>query len=207
MKKLTEKTEVKKENLNMKSAVFYIPLALLALVLVASLFAYIKYGSVAAVNGRQVSRLEYIKNMEKQGGKQVLEGMIEESLIMGEASKKGVTIEQGVIDSEITKIDDQLKTQGQTLDAALTAQSMTKNDLIQQIKLQKTVEKLANSPTEVTQAQIDDFLAKNKDQFPKTATKEEMTTTAKTQLLSQLRSEAISKWFEELKKAATIIYK
>jgi foldase protein PrsA len=213
MKKVIEKTEVKKDDCtdccceNNKKKLIYIHAGILVLILAAAAFGYYKYGIVAVANGRQISRIDYIKSMEKQGGKQVLEGMVEEALIMNEAQKKGVTIDQSVIDAEIKKIEDQLKTQGQTLDAALAAQGMTKDDLIKQIKLQKTVEKLANPPTEVTQAQIDEFITKNKNQFPKTDTKEQMEATAKTQLLTQAKSEAMTKWFDELKKAAAIIYR
>lgn len=212
MKKVVKKTEIKEDLVknempSMKYLGFYVPLFLLAVVLAAAGYGYFRYFNVAVVNGRPISRLDYIKAMEKQGGKQVLDGMVQEALITGEAQKKGVRIDQSVIDAEFAKIETQLKAQGQTLDSALASQGMTKEELTQQIRIQKTAEKLANVPTEVSQTQIDDFIAKNKDQFPKTATKEEIEKTAKTQLLSQAKSEAITKWFDQLKRDAKIIYK
>lgn len=202
-----KKVEIKNDLPNFKSAIVYIPLVLLLIVVAGGIGAYVKYANAAYVNGKPISRLEYIKNMEKQGGKQVLDGMIQESLVEGEAEKKGVKIDQSEIDTDLKNIENRVKSQGQTLDAALAAQNMTKEDLVKQIRLQKLAEKMANAPTQVSQKQIDDFIAQNKEQFPKTATKTDMETAAKTQLLDQARNEAIGKWFTALKSNAKIIYR
>lgn len=205
-KPVAEVENVKTENkqLYLNPVVFYLPLALLVVAVAAAAWAYAKYANAAYVNGKPISRLEYIKNMEKQGGKQVLDRMVEETLIKDEAAKKGVKVDQGTIDAEIAKIDTQIKAQGMTLDQALAAQQMTKSDLIEQIRLQKMAEKLAPTPADITQSQIDDYINQNKDQFPKTATKEEMESTAKTQLLSQAKNAAFDKWFTDLKAKAKI---
>lgn len=209
MKKTSKKIVSKKINLDFLKSLkkVNLPVVLGGLVVAAGLFGYYKYGVVAVVNGRQISRIEYIKIMESQVGKQTLDRMITETLIMNEASKKGVKIDKAIIDTEIAKIEEQLKTQGQTLDSALAAEGMARTDLEKQIRLQKLAEELSAPKTEITEVEINDFLDKNKDQLPKGSSKEELQTLAKTQLASQAQNEAISTWLADLKKNAKIIYR
>lgn len=184
-----------------------IPVVILLLVLVAVAYGYYRYGSIATVNGKPISRIDYIKTLEKQGGKQVVDQMIQETLILDEAKKKGVTIDQNIINEEIGKIETQLKDQGQTLDEALLKEGMTRADLEKQIRLQKLVQQLADSKKEITQAEIDSFLTQNKDQLPKGATKQELDDLAKKQIESQAANQNVTSWLENLKKEATIVYK
>ncbi|MDP4010135.1 MAG: SurA N-terminal domain-containing protein [Candidatus Shapirobacteria bacterium] len=209
MKKTSKKIVSKKINLDFLKSLkkVNLPVVLGGLVVAAGLFGYYKYGVVAVVNGRPIFRIEYIKIMESQVGKQTLDRMVTETLIMNEASKKGVKIDKAVVDTEIAKIEEQLKTQGQTLDSALAAEGMARTDLEKQIRLQKLAEELSAPKTEITEAEINDFLDKNKDQLPKGASKEELQTLAKTQLSSQAQNEAISTWLADLKKNAKIIYR
>lgn len=182
-------------------------LILLILILAGGFYLYNRYWNVAIVNGKGVSRIEYFKTLEQQGGKQILAQMVQETMILREASKKGLKIEQGVIDSGIATIEGQLKTQGQTLEAALTAEGMKKSDLEKQIRLQKIVEALSEPKTEITQAQIDEFLKTNKAQLPTGKTKEELQALAKDELINQAKSDAITTWLENLKKEAKVVYR
>jgi len=184
-----------------------IRLALLLLAVVGLGYLYNRYWNVATVNGRPISRISYIKNMEKQGGKQVLERMIQETMIRDEARKKGVTIQQTAIDEEIKKIESQVTAMGRTFEEALESEGITKEELEDQIRMQKMVEVMASANVEVTQEQIDKFISENKDQFPKDTTKEEMQSMAKEELANQAANEAISAWLEEMNKNAKIIYR
>lgn len=179
-------------------------LILLTLVAVGGLWAYYRYGNIAVVNGRGISRLDYIKSMERQGGKQTLDMMIEEALILGEGINKEVKIEQGVIDGEIAKIEAQVKASGQTLEAALTGAGMSRSDLEKQIRLKKIVEALSAAKTEISQAEIDGFLKTNKDQLPTGSTKEELQTLAKNELTNQANQASASAWLMNLKNSAKI---
>ena len=184
-----------------------LPLILGIIIIALLTVAYYRYGVVAVVNGHPISRYSYLKNLEKQDNKQELDVMINETLVFTEATKKGITIDQSVIDEEINKIDLQVKEQGQSLDEALKAENMTKTELEKQIRLQKIVEKLANVPTEVNAEEITKFLTDNKAQLPKDYSKTQLDDLAKTQILSQKKTEAINAWFTELKKSAQIIYR
>ncbi|MBU1118071.1 SurA N-terminal domain-containing protein [Patescibacteria group bacterium] len=186
------------QKINFTPVIILVILALLS-------YSYYRFGIVAMVNGRPISRLTYLKNLEKQDKKQSLTQMVNESLVFQEAAKQKIIIDQATIDEEIKKIEDQVTSQGQTIEAALAAEGMTRDDLENEIRLQKTVEKLADPKVEITQEQIDKFLVDYKTSLPESATKEELQTLAKNQLTSDAQNEAINTWFKNLKDSAKII--
>jgi len=217
MKKITNKTTkrvVKKET---EAAVITPPVItktpkkinftlILGLIIVAlAVYAYYRFGVVATVNGKPISRFAYLQTLEKQDKKSTITQMVNEALIYQEAAKKKVTVDQSVIDVEVKKVEAQITAQGQTLDAALTSEGMTKADLENEIRLQKTAEKLANPQVTITQAQIDKFLTDNKSALPTGSTKEQLQSLATEQLTSTAQSTAINTWFSNLKKAAQIV--
>ena len=212
MKKKTKisQTKIVKKVISLKKLTnkkLSVQLAILVLVVAALGFGYYRFWNVAIVNGKAISRINYIRTMEKQGGKQVLDRMIQEAMIRDEAQKKGVKIEQAVIDGEMKKIETQVVSMGQTLEEALLGEGITKEELEDQIRMQKMVELMANANVEITQAQIDEFVAENKDQFPKGTTNAEMQTAAKQELAGQAGNEAINKWLGDLNTNAKIVYK
>ena len=208
IKKTAKTEEVKNKGYGMSyKKVVLIHSGLLLVLLAAAGFAYFKYWNVAVVNGKGVSRLAYIKTLESQGGKQVLEGMVQEAMITQEAKKKGVSVDKSFVDGELAKIDEQIKAQGQTLEAALVSQGMTKADLERQITLKKMVTEMSKPTTEITQAQVDKFITDNKAQLPPKGTKAELEQIAKEQLTLEASNNAITTWLAELKKNAQVIYK
>jgi parvulin-like peptidyl-prolyl isomerase len=187
--------------------VFIFHMALLIIVAVLGIVGYVCFWNVATVNGVAISRIAYIKSLEKQGGKQVLDSMIDDTLVINEGKAKGVNIDQKTIDGEIATIETQLKAQGQTLDSALLASGMVKTDLEKQIKIQKIESVLSATKTDITQAQIDDFLTTNKAQLPTGKTKAELEDLAKQQLTMEASQSAATTWLDNLRSSAKIIYK
>jgi len=108
------------------------------------LVVYLHWGwfVAASVNGEPISRLELIKQLEKQGGQQVIDSLVSKALVYQEAQKKNVQVSEKDIDSEYTKIEEQIKGQGLSMDDALASQGMTKEDLREELKYKLTVEKL-----------------------------------------------------------------
>ena len=192
------------ENKPKKGVLFYVSLFLV--VAIAGV-VYYKFANVATVNGKPISRIEYINLFQKQDNRNVLNRMVQEELINQEAVKNNVKIEKSQIDAEISRIEENLKTQGQTLDEALKANSMTKTDLEDQMRMKMNVEKLSNANAEVNQAQIDEFVTKNKASLPKDMSKEQLQTMIKEQLASQAKDEAINGWLEKVTNEAKVIYK
>lgn len=179
---------------------------IIGLIIVAvAVYAYYRFGVVATVNGKPISRFSYYQSLEKQDKKQTVTQLVNEALVYQEAAKQKVTIDQATIDAGVKKIEDQIKAQGQTLDAALTAEGMTKADLENEVRLQATVEKLAGPAPTATQSEIDKFLADNKSALPTGYTKQQLQDLAKEQVESESKNTAINTWFSALKKAAQIV--
>ena len=179
----------------------FLPIAvILALYLLRSLIF------AAWVNGRPVSRLSLTRALEKQGGKQVLEGLIEKALINSEARKNNVKVEQSEIDAEIKSIEEMVSGQGLTLDEALKFRNQTRKDLVDQIRIQKVVEKLLASKIVITDVDLKDYFTKNKSLFGTNPIFDKVKDQVKNQLFQQKLSEQYSAWITDLKTKAKILY-
>ncbi len=182
-----------------------IHLGLLVIVLAVAGYAYFKYWNIATVNGKGISRIEYYKTMEKVGGKQTLDQMIQETLILDEGKKNKITMDKASIEAEVAKVETRLKAQGQTLDSALKISGMTRSDLDRQILMQKIETTLSATKVEITQAQIDEFLKTYKSQLPTNLKKDELEKLAKDELTSQASKSAATTWITNLTKNAKIV--
>lgn len=160
----------------------------------------------ALVNGEPITRLAVLSELEKQGGKQTLSSLINQALILQEAKKKNIQVSQGEIDAETKKIEDSLKSQGQSLDTALAVQGMTRQDLLMQLRLRALVEKLLADKTKVTDAEIADYIGKNKDAFPAEMKEDEIKKNVREQLRQQKLGSASQSWLQELNKNSKINY-
>lgn len=189
-----EQTDVSQEVTSAKGR--YLVPAVIAVVLLAVLLFIFKDLFVAAfVNGQPVSRMAVTKELEKQGGKKVLDAIIIKTLILQEAKKKGITISQNDIDKQVKKIDESFKKQGQNIDQLLTMQGMTRQDLNDQIREQLILEKLLGDKVKVTDKEIENYMAKNKD-----SNKDQV----KQQLTQQKMQSAAQNLVEKLRKDAKI---
>ncbi|MDD4135794.1 MAG: SurA N-terminal domain-containing protein [Candidatus Shapirobacteria bacterium] len=168
---------------------------------------FYKFGIVATVNGKPIYRYSYIKQLQKQDKQTVLNQLVRDALINGEAKNKGIVISQEEIDKGLSAIEDQIKAQGSTLEEAMKAQGVTKEEVSSQIRAQKIAEALASPSAEITKEQIDAFLKENKAYLPTGKTESELQTLAKEQLENQAKNTALSTWFSNLKSSAKIIYK
>lgn len=165
----------------------------------------------ATVNGQPVSRLEVVRELEKQGGKKTLDVFILKALINQEAKKRKVTISQKDIDAELAKIEKNVSSQGATLDSLLAQQGMTKDTLVDEIRLQLLVTKLAGDDVNVTEKEIDDYLAAQQEQMALSSVQptEEVTPSreqVKEQIKQQKLQEKIQTFIAELREKAKVNY-
>lgn len=175
-------------------------LVIVALVFAKGLFV------AATVNGSPISRWSVIKELEKQGGKQALESMIDSKVIEGEINKQKITIDQSEVDAEIKKIETQVSAQGGTLDQALAAQGMTKEKLIQQITIQKKLQKLLADKVAVSEAEIDAYIKDSKATLPKDMKMEDFRKKIGEQLKQQKFQQEAQTWVSDLTAKAKIKY-
>lgn len=181
---------------------------ILLIVVILAIAAFLLKGLFVAalVNGQPIMRLDVIKELEKQGGKQTLSSLINQTLILQEANKKNIQVSQAEIDKAEKQIEDSLKSQGQNLDAALAMQGMTKQDFLMQLRLRNLVEKLLADKTKVSDKEIADYIEKNKDTFPANLKEPEIKKRVEEQLKQQKLAEASQSWLQELNKNAKINY-
>jgi len=171
-KTVTKKAVVEKAISNVKAPKFsvkipkkvYLYVLILVLVATAGYFAR-KTFFVALVNGQLINRFTVVKDLEKQGGKKVLETIVLKTLINQEAKKRKVTVTQDEVDKELLKIESNVTSQGATLDALLAQQGMTKSDLVGEIKLQLLVTKMVEKNVTVSDKEIDEYLASQEAQL------------------------------------------
>ncbi len=117
---------------------------IILIIIVVGVLGYIYKGLfvAATVNGSPISRLAVVQRLERVNGSSTLDNLIAEKLIRDEAKAKGISVSNDEVNTEVKKAQDQIASQGGTLDEALKAQSMTMNDLKNQIVLQKDLEKM-----------------------------------------------------------------
>jgi len=179
-----------------------------ALVIVLAIFAFLFKGLfiAAIVNGQPISRLSVVSALEHQSGKQALSSLISEDLILQEANRRHINVSQSDIDSDIKKIETTLKSQGVTLDQALLARGLTRNDLVLQIKVQKLLTKIVGQNVKVTADDISSYIDKNKDTLPQDLSDDQLRSQVKQQLEQQQLQDKTQTLIADLQKKASIQY-
>jgi foldase protein PrsA len=178
---------------------------LVFLIVLAGLVYYFRNVFIAAtVNGEPISRLSVVQELEKQGGKQALESLITQTLIFQEARKQNVSVTSSDIDAEVAKVEENVKSQGQTLDALLTAQGMNREQLREQLKIRVLVERMVAKDIAVTDEEIAKYMADNKSFLPKDKTQDEIKAQVKQLLSDQKLSTKVQEWITNLRGAASI---
>lgn len=184
----------------------YIAIGVAVILIIVALF-FVKGLFVAAtVNGSPISRWSVIKELEKQGGKQALEAIIDKKLIETELNKQKVAATKEEVDAEIDKIKAQVTAQGGTLEMALAQQSMTEEKLREQITIQKKLEKLLADKVAVTEAEIDTYIKDSKTTPPKDVKMEDFRKQINDQLKGQKFQQEAQKWVADLTASAKIKY-
>ena len=161
---------------------------------------------VATVNGQPIWRLTLVRELEKDAGKRTLDALVAKTLVLQEAKKKDVVTSSEEINEELKKMEETLTKQGQNMDQLLAAQEMTRQDLTEQVRLQKLVEKLLGGEIEVTDQEVKDYFEKNKTLMPKDAKLEDFQEEIKGNLRQQKLSEKIQSWMKTLQENAKINY-
>ncbi|GIW61877.1 MAG: hypothetical protein KatS3mg089_0729 [Patescibacteria group bacterium] len=179
----------------------------LILILLAGLAVYFRsIFVVAMVNGQPVSRLAYIKEMEKMSGKQALDSLITKTIILQEARKKKVTVNAQEVDQEIKKIEENLSKQGQKLDNILQLQGMTRDSLREQVYFQKLIEKMVGKDIKVSDKEVNDYITANRSTLPQDAKEEDLKKQVREQLRQQKLNEKVQTWIKSLQEKAKVTY-
>jgi len=180
---------------------------LFATAFLAALLFNIKHYFIAAmVGGRPITRRALDKELEKQMGKQVLEGLISQTLVRQEAKKQKVEISNEDLEGKINQIEAQLEAQGQELDSVLATQGQTRKDLEQQIELQLIVEEILTKDINITDEELKDYFEESKELLPEGTTLEDKKDELREELRQQKIGEKFQPWLIELQEKAKIYY-
>lgn len=186
---------------NFKSSkTFYLVLIALGLTL---LFFFKKSWFVAAmINGTPVTNLELQTKLNQQFKTQTLNQLVNEKIIMLEASKGRAVPTEDEINKKITELETNVGGK-ETLDSLLTQQGQTRVSLRDQIKVQLAITKLYEKEATVSAEELAKFLAENSQSLRATesaAQEKEAYDVIKNQKLSQIFSQK----FQELRQKAKI---
>ena len=160
----------------------------------------------ATVNGSAISLREVDSILEKQGGKQALDSLIAKKLVTQELAKQKVTVSKDEVNTEIAQMEKEMTAQGGNFDSILTEQGMTRADLVEQITIQKKIEKLLADKAVVTDQDIDAAIKANKLTPQKDETTETFRDRIKSQLSQQKFAQAANQWVSGLRNDAKISY-
>lgn len=184
----------------------FVALALVIVLIGVLLYVFRGLFVVATVNGQIISRFDLTQELDKKSGKQTLDALVTRDLILQEMKKKNITVTDAEVNAEMTKIGSALSKQGRTLDEALTQQGLTKADLIDQLKIQKMIEKLFAKDITVSSKEVDTFLEQNKDSLPTGQDTATLRASAQEQVKQQKLTSKFQTWLASLQKNAKIQY-
>ena len=181
--------------------------SLLAFILIIVAFLFTRgYIVAATVNGTPISRLAIVTELEKQGGKQALEAAIQQQLLQNALQEKDIIIEDRIVDEEIKLIEENVKSQGGTLEAALEQQNMTLDMLREQIKSQKGIELAIADKLAVTDEEVASYAKTAGIEKPAEMSEVEFSEAIKEQLKQQKFQTEAAIWVQSLTDSANITY-
>jgi len=208
-KKQTESAKEEKPKKVKKIGLKIVPFVFFALLFVVLGFlAYFNAGLflVALVNNKPIWRIKLIQELEKQGGKQVADTLVNKLLVYQDAAKKGVSVSSQDVDNEYKKLEEQLKSQGTSLQDAMALQGLKENDLREEIRFSLLLKKLLSDKINVSDDEAKEYFDKNKEMFEKGKTFDELKDQIKSFLSNQKMSQAYQSFLEELKSSSKIKY-
>lgn len=187
-----------------KKAIF-----VLVILVLGSLFYYARgFFWAARVNGKHISRLSVVRELERRGGSDVLQELVSKELIFQEGRKQEIEVSDEVVDSEIKLFEERLgiPDSGQSLDDVLSGQGLTRDDLIEQIKIQKIAEAALGDQLDVSEEELDEYIAANEALLGEDTPPEEAKEIAREQLKATKFAPAFQAWLTALQDTAKVDY-
>lgn len=184
----------------------WIVISVVVLVILALLYMFRGVFVAATVNGRFVSRFAVIRVLERQLGAQVLDSLVNQTLIEGAAGKAGIAVSAEEIQAELETLNTNLVSQGTDLEAALRAQGVSKEQLENDIRLRKLAEKLLGDKIAVSDEEVDAYMKSNKELLPPGESEDATRNTVRNMLRQQKFSATFEEWLTAAKAEADVSY-
>lgn len=200
------KMDVLTQKVNSLKKKRYFALVFVFLILILLVYAGRGVLFAAMVGGKPISRLTLIKELEKRGGKDALENLITKEMIAQESRKKGVSVTDAEVSAEIARIEGIVEGQGMNLETALESQGQTIADLEENIRIQKTLEKLLADKIQVTDEEIQKFFDDNKESYGVETKFEDIKDSIKDQLIQNKLSAEFETYLASIRAEKKVIY-
>jgi len=195
---------LKVKNFILKNSVFF--LALIVVLIAGALYYFRGYFVAATVNGQPISRYSVIRQLESQAGQEVLQGKITEALIRQEANSRGIEVTDTEIDTEIATLRSEFEAQGQDFQQILDLQGMSMDELRKQIQIQLMVEKMFSEDVDVTQEEIDQYIADYGETLPEYENDEQRLAAVRENLEQTELVDSFQAWLQTAQSNADIKY-
>lgn len=182
------------------------PFLMILLVLISVIYLVRGLLVAAVVGGKPISRIKLVNMLEKQSGQEALDNLITLELVSQEAKRRDINITDTEVSSEILRIEEVVQAQGTTLDAALSVQGQTRKDLEENIRIQKTVEKLLAESIKISDEDVKIYFEKNKTSFGTEVAFEEVRDSIRDQMTQEKLSSEFQILLQKLKAEGNIIY-
>jgi foldase protein PrsA len=158
---------VKREEpiVNSKSSLKVIAIIVVAgLLIIGALWTYNDLKAVARVNSTNITWKDFNNALKKQGGNQMLAGLLREELIRQGAKQYNITVTDEDVQAEMDKLADQFGS-SVGLEQVLSQYGMTVDDLKGQIKSTLLLEGIAAKDVTVEDEELKTYYEENKDKY------------------------------------------
>lgn len=117
--------------------------------------------NIATVNSEAITEKEFNERLRQQAGKQILDEMITEKLIVQESKDKKIKVSTSEINGRVSEIKNRFPDE-ESFNKNLEENNLTLNQLKEQIKIQILIEKLVAQEIKITEEMIKNYYEQNK---------------------------------------------
>lgn len=183
-------------------------LIIIAVLILLGVILFLNRGLFIAglVNGEPISRIEVIKELEKQQGAGVLNRLIDRKLIAQEAQKQNLSVTNEEVESKRKEIIDQVSGGNEeNFQQILTSQGLSEEAFREELRIQILVEKMLEERVEVTDEEFDSFIQNNPDLLTNAENEEQARAQLRDQLAQQKLQTEYNTWMEELRNNGNVV--
>lgn len=158
------------------------------------------------VNGEPISRIEVIKELEKQSGAGVLNRLIDRKLIFQEAQKQNIAVTNDEIEAKRKEILDQVSAGNEeNFKQILTAQGLSEETFREELRVQILVEKMLEGKAQVTDEEFNSFIQNNPDLIQNAEDEVQARAQLRDQLVQQKLQTEYNTWMEGLRNNGNVV--
>ena len=139
-------------------------LVVVGLVVIGALWTYNDQKTVARVNSTDITWKQFNDALKKQGGSQMLAGLLRDELIQQGANQHGIEVTDEDVESEVDNLATHFGSSA-GLEQALTQYGMTVDDLKGQIKSTLLLEAIAAKDVTIEEEELKTYYDENKEQY------------------------------------------